>query len=133
MKTIDEMLSLDLLSTQQHREIACWLRASRTPAATMAMPPQLWRAIESASLAMNIDADLIRAPLQVRTWPSPPRLSVRGALYSASLKCSHLAGSGPLLFPGDAPQISDLLDRAPQKLSAWPGNPRRTQTHSSRS
>jgi hypothetical protein len=63
VKTIDEMLSLDLLSTQQHREIACWLRASRTPEAIMSMPPQLWRAIESASLVMNIDADLIRAPL----------------------------------------------------------------------
>jgi hypothetical protein len=63
VKIIDEMLSLDLLSTQQHREIACWLHASRTPEAIMAMPPPLWRAIESASLVMNIDADLIRPPL----------------------------------------------------------------------
>ncbi len=63
MNTIDEMLSLDLLSQQQHREITAWLRASKTPEAVMAMPPHLWRAIESASLAMNIDADLIRPPL----------------------------------------------------------------------
>ena len=63
MKTIDEMLSLDLLSAQQHQDIARWLRASKTPEAIMAMPPHLWRAIESASLVMNIDADLIRSPL----------------------------------------------------------------------
>ena len=28
----------------------------------MAMPPHLWRAIEVASVAMNIDADLTRPP-----------------------------------------------------------------------
>jgi hypothetical protein len=63
VKIIDEMLSLDLLSAQQHHEIAGWIRASRTPEAILAMPPHLWRAIESASLAMNIDADLTRPPL----------------------------------------------------------------------
>jgi hypothetical protein len=63
VKLIDEMLSLDLLSTQQHHEIASWVRASKTPEAIMAMPPHLWRAIESASVAMNIDADLTRPPL----------------------------------------------------------------------
>jgi hypothetical protein len=63
VKTVDEMLSLDLLSTQQHRDIVGWLRTSRTPEAILAMPPHLWRAIESASLAMNIDADLTRPPL----------------------------------------------------------------------
>ena len=63
VKIIDEMLSLDLLSPQQHHEIACWLDASRTPEAIMAMPPPLWRALEAASLVMNIDADLIRPPL----------------------------------------------------------------------
>ncbi len=63
VKIIDEMLSLDLLSTQQHREIASWVRAGKTPEAILAMPPHLWRAIESASLAMNIDADLTRPPL----------------------------------------------------------------------
>lgn len=62
MKLIDEMLSLDLLSTQQHREIASWIRAAKSPEAIMAMPPHLWRALESASVAMNIDADLTRPP-----------------------------------------------------------------------
>jgi hypothetical protein len=62
VKLIDEMLSLDLLSAQQHREIASWIRSARTPEAIMAMPPHLWRAIESASVAMNIDADLSRPP-----------------------------------------------------------------------
>lgn len=56
------MLSLELLSTQQHREIASWIRSAKTPEAIMAMPPHLWRAIESASVAMNIDADLSRPP-----------------------------------------------------------------------
>ena len=62
MKIIDEMLSLNLLSTHQHREIASWVRAARTPEAIMAMPPHLWRAIEVASVVMNIDADLTRPP-----------------------------------------------------------------------
>lgn len=62
MKIIDEMLSLDLLSTPQHREISAWLRTARTPEAILAMPPHLWRAIEAASVAMNIDADLTRPP-----------------------------------------------------------------------
>lgn len=62
VRIIDEMLSLDLLSLQQHREIACWIRSVRTPEAIMAMPPHLWRAIESASTAMNIDGDLTRPP-----------------------------------------------------------------------
>jgi hypothetical protein len=59
---IDEMLSLDLLSTQQHREITAWVRAARTPEAILAMPPHLWRAVEAASVAMNVDADLTRPP-----------------------------------------------------------------------
>jgi hypothetical protein len=62
VKIIDEMLSLDLLSTQQHREISLWVRAARTPEAILAMPPHLWRAIEAASVAMNVDADLTRPP-----------------------------------------------------------------------
>ena len=41
MKIIDEMLSLNLLSTQQHHEIASWLRIAATPEAIMAMPPHL--------------------------------------------------------------------------------------------
>jgi hypothetical protein len=62
VKIIDEMLSLDLLSLEQHREIVSWVRRARTPEAIMAMPPHLWRAIEAASVAMNIDADLTRPP-----------------------------------------------------------------------
>lgn len=62
MKIIDEMLSLDLLSAEQHREIAARVRRARTPEAILAMPPHLWRALESASLVMNIDADLSRPP-----------------------------------------------------------------------
>lgn len=62
VKIIDEMLSLNLLSTQQHREIASWVRTAGTPEAIMAMPPHLWHAIEVASVAMNIDADLTRPP-----------------------------------------------------------------------
>jgi hypothetical protein len=62
VKLIDEMLGLDLLSVQQHHEIALWMHTAKTPEAIMAMPPHLWRAIESASVAMNIDADLTRPP-----------------------------------------------------------------------
>jgi hypothetical protein len=62
VKIIDEMLSLNLLSTPQHHEIAAWVRTCRTPEAIMAMPPHLWHAIEAASVAMNIDADLTRPP-----------------------------------------------------------------------
>jgi hypothetical protein len=62
VKIIDEMLSLDLLSTEQHAEIASWLRCSTTPEEILAMPPHLWRAVESASMVMNIDADLVRPP-----------------------------------------------------------------------
>ncbi len=62
MKTIDEMRHLDLLSAAEHREIAAWVARARTPEAIMAMPPHLWRAIEAAAVAMNIDADLTRLP-----------------------------------------------------------------------
>lgn len=62
MKLIDEMLSLDLLSSGQHREISAWVRTARTPEAILAMPDHLWRAVEAASVAMNIDADLTRPP-----------------------------------------------------------------------
>ncbi len=62
MNTLDEMLNRRLLTKQQHADIAHWVRSARTPEAIMAMPPHLWRAIEAASLAMNIDADLTRPP-----------------------------------------------------------------------
>ena len=63
MKTIDEMLSLDLLTPQQHGEIAAWITRVKSPEGILAMPRPLWRALELASLAMNIDADLTRPPL----------------------------------------------------------------------
>ncbi len=63
MNTIDEMLHLDLLSPAQHAEITTWLQTAKTPEAILAMPPELWRALESASVAMNIDADLMRPPM----------------------------------------------------------------------
>lgn len=62
MKTIDEMLSLDLLTPQQHREIGAWIARVKTPQAIIEMPAPLWRALELASVAMNIDADLMRPP-----------------------------------------------------------------------
>ena len=62
VKTIDEMLTLELLTQAQHREISAWIARARTPEAIMAMQPTLWRALERASLVMNIDADLTRTP-----------------------------------------------------------------------
>ena len=62
MKIIDEMFNLDLLTAQQHREIGAWVQVAKTPEAILAMPPHLWRAIEAASDAMNVDADLTRPP-----------------------------------------------------------------------
>ena len=63
MKTIDEMLSLELLTPEQHGEIGAWIARERTPEGILAMPAPLWRALEVAALAMNIDADLVRPPL----------------------------------------------------------------------
>lgn len=62
MNTLDEMRYLDLLSAAQHQEIAAWLRAHKTPAGILAMPPHLWRVVEAASVAMNLDADFTRPP-----------------------------------------------------------------------
>lgn len=63
MQTLDEMLSRKLLTATQHRDIARWIAAAKTPEAIMAMPPALWRALELASLLMNVDADLTQPPL----------------------------------------------------------------------
>jgi hypothetical protein len=63
VKTIDEMLHLELLTPQEHGEIAAWIASARTPQAILQMPAPLWRALELASVAMNIDADLTRPPL----------------------------------------------------------------------
>jgi len=62
VKTIEEMLALDLLTPEQHREIAAWIAGAKTPEAIMAMHAPLWRALERASIAMNLEADLTRPP-----------------------------------------------------------------------
>jgi hypothetical protein len=62
MKTIDEMLHLRLLTKEEHREIAAWVKRCTSPEAILGMPAHLWRAVERASVVMNIDADLTRPP-----------------------------------------------------------------------
>jgi len=63
VQTLDEMLSLNLLTPAQHTEIAAWVAHARTPDAIMKMPASLWRTLELASLLMNVDADLTQPPL----------------------------------------------------------------------
>ena len=63
MKTLDEMLSLRLISREQHAEIGSWIAEARTPQAIMRMPAPLWRALELASVLMEVDADLRQPPL----------------------------------------------------------------------
>lgn len=62
MKTIDEMLSLDLLTHAQHGEISAWIAQSNSPEEILQMPPPLWQALERASLAMGVNDDLLRPP-----------------------------------------------------------------------
>lgn len=62
MKTIDEMLHLDLLTAEQHFEIGAWIAKSDTPDDILKMPAPLWQAVERASQAMGIDQDLLRPP-----------------------------------------------------------------------
>lgn len=62
MKTIDEMLSLKLLTPDQHADIGAWVAHARTPEAIMQMPAPLWRSLELASVLMNFDADLMQPP-----------------------------------------------------------------------
>jgi hypothetical protein len=61
MPTLDEMLSLQLLTADQHAQICAWNRHARTPDRILQMPGHLWRALEIASLLMDFDAD-INAP-----------------------------------------------------------------------
>jgi hypothetical protein len=61
--TLDEMLSLNLLSAVQHAEIAAWIAQARTPERIMQMPAPLWRSLEMASVLLNVDADLLQPPL----------------------------------------------------------------------
>ena len=64
MQTLDDMLSRHLLTPEQHRQIAAWIAAARTPQATLDMPSDLWRTLELASVLMGFDADMmVPAPL----------------------------------------------------------------------
>ena len=62
MKTIDEMLHLDLLTSEQHFEIGAWIARCDSPDDILKMPAPLWKAIEQASTVMGIDQDLLRTP-----------------------------------------------------------------------
>ncbi len=62
MKTIDEMLSLDLLTPEQHQQIGLWIAEADSPEAILQMPTDLWQAVERASEIMGVDADLLRPP-----------------------------------------------------------------------
>jgi len=62
MKTIDEMLHLELLTTDQHHQISAWIAQADTPDEILKMPPALWQAVERASAVMGIDEDLLRPP-----------------------------------------------------------------------
>ena len=62
MQTLDEMLSLNLLTPEQHFEIGAYIAKARTPELILQMPASLWRTLELASVLMNVDADLTRPP-----------------------------------------------------------------------
>ena len=62
MKTIDEMLHLELLTPAQHGEISAWIARSASPEDILRMPAPLWQAVERASQVMGIDHDLLRTP-----------------------------------------------------------------------
>ncbi len=56
MMLLDEMLSLNLLTTDQHHEIGAWVRQARTPERILQMPPHLWKVLEQASVLLDLDA-----------------------------------------------------------------------------
>ncbi len=62
MKTIDEMLNLDLLTSEQHHQIGSWIARANSPEEIMKMPAPLWQAIERASEIMGVNEDLMRPP-----------------------------------------------------------------------
>jgi hypothetical protein len=64
LQTLDDMLTLDLLSNEQHAEIGAWIANVRTPEAILRMPAPLWRALELASVLMGFDAEVTQPPLQ---------------------------------------------------------------------
>lgn len=63
MQTLDEMRDRGLLTRAQHAEIGAWVSQARSPDAILAMPEALWRSLALASVLMDVDADLRRAPL----------------------------------------------------------------------
>ena len=62
MKTIDEMLSLELLTPDQHHQISAWIAHAGSPEEILKMPAPLWQAVERASAGMGVDEDLMRPP-----------------------------------------------------------------------
>jgi hypothetical protein len=62
MKTIDEMLSLELLTPDQHHQISAWIANADSPEDILKMPAPLWKAVERASAVMGVDEDLMRPP-----------------------------------------------------------------------
>ncbi|WP_290867031.1 hypothetical protein [Aquabacterium sp.] len=62
MQTLDEMLAMNLLTPDQHGEIASWVRHQKSPERIMQMPPHLWRALELASVLMDFDVSGAAAP-----------------------------------------------------------------------
>ena len=62
MKTIDEMLSLELLTPDQHHQISAWIAHAGSPEEILKMPAPLWQAVERASTVMGVDDDLVRPP-----------------------------------------------------------------------
>lgn len=55
MQTLDDMLDLHLLSPEQHADIQAWARWAKTPEKILQMPPHLWRALELASVLMDVE------------------------------------------------------------------------------
>ncbi len=62
MKTIDEMLNLELLTPEQHGQIDAWIAQAASPEEILQMPAPLWQAVERASQAMGVNEDLLRPP-----------------------------------------------------------------------
>ena len=62
MKTIDEMLHLELLTSEQHSFISEWIAQSRSPERILQRPSPMWQALERASASMGVDQDLQREP-----------------------------------------------------------------------
>ncbi len=62
MKTIDEMLHLDLLTFEQHTQIEAWIAQAESPEEILRMPAPLWQAVERAGEIMGVHTDLMRVP-----------------------------------------------------------------------